>query len=185
MPALLWIDYSLGLAADLPLGIDNRWDITIGYLLFSLLLTASAFYAARRMPQDLTVRAFPWLLWLGRYSLLFLYFHMGVIWLVRNYMQEIWGTYLVWPLVAAASLALMLALPPLLGRLQLPSRVPFLRLDRTAGAGARSPPCVAGGGSAGAGGVRTWRGLFAVLRKHDAGTQRRLNWPSTRRLERG
>jgi len=119
----------LGLAgaAGVPLGIDNRWDMTIGYFLFSVLLTASAFYVARRMPQDLVARAFPWLLWLGKNSLLFLYVHMGVIWLVRNYAQEIWGSYLVWPTVAAASLVLMWTLPALLGALRVPaimSRLP-------------------------------------------------------------
>jgi len=113
----------LGLAgaAGAPLGIDNRWDMTIGYFLCSVLITASAFYGARRLPQDLMTRAFPWLLWLGRYSLLFLYVHMGVIWLLREYTQGIWGTYLVWPVVAVASLALMGALPPALAALRVPA----------------------------------------------------------------
>jgi hypothetical protein len=113
----------LGLAwsAGIPLGIDNRWDMTIGYFLFSLLLTSAAFYAARLLPQELMARAFPWLLWLGKYSLLFLYVHMGVIWLVRNYTQGIWGTYLVWPAVAVASLVLMWTVPTVLGALRVPS----------------------------------------------------------------
>ena len=66
------------------------------------------------------MRAFPWLLWLGRQSLLFLYVHMGVIWLVRNYSEGVWGTYLVWPVVAAASLVLMWVLPGLFGALRTP-----------------------------------------------------------------
>jgi hypothetical protein len=113
----------LGLAwgADIPLGIDNRWDMTIGYFLFSVLLTSSAFYAARRLPQDLIERAFSWLLWLGKYSLLFLYVHIGVIWLVRSYTEGIWGTYLVWPVVALASLVLMRILPAVLGAMRVPA----------------------------------------------------------------
>jgi len=113
----------LGLAqvAGVPLGIDNRWDMTIGYFLFSVLLTSGAFYVARRLPQDRIARVFPWLLWLGKYSLLFLYVHMGVIWLLRNYTQGVWDTYLIWPAVAAASLVLMWSLPPLLGALRVPS----------------------------------------------------------------
>jgi len=123
----LWLGGTAGVAlglaaaAGVPLGIDNRWDMTIGYFLFSVLLTSTAFYTARRLPQDLMARAFPWLLWLGRYSLLFLYVHMGVIWLVRTYTEGVWGTYLVWPAVAAASLVLMWILPALLGALRLPS----------------------------------------------------------------
>jgi hypothetical protein len=114
---------ALGLAraAGIPLGIDNRWDMTIGYFLFSLLLTAGSFYVARRLPQDIMSRTFPWLLWLGKYSLLFLYVHMGVIWLVRTYTPGIWGTYLIWPAVAVASIVLMWALPPLLGALRVPA----------------------------------------------------------------
>lgn len=111
----------LAWVAGIPLGIDNRWDMTVGYFLFSVLLTSTAFSAARRLPQDLMTRAFPWLLWLGRYSLLFLYVHMGVIWLVRTYTEGIWGTYLVWPAVAAVSLALMWALPAMLGALRVPA----------------------------------------------------------------
>ena len=111
----------LAWAAGVPLGIDNRWDMTIGYFLFSVVLTSGAFYSARRLPQEFMVRALPSLLWLGKYSLLFLYVHMGVIWLVRNYTQGIWGTYLVWPAVAAASIVLMWALPPLLGALRVPA----------------------------------------------------------------
>jgi peptidoglycan/LPS O-acetylase OafA/YrhL len=111
----------LAWAAGIPLGVDNRWDMTIGYFLCSLLLTAGSFYLARSLPQELMLRAFPWLLWLGKYSLLFLYVHMGVIWLVRNYTQGIWGTYLVWPTVALASLVLMWTLPALLGALRVPA----------------------------------------------------------------
>jgi hypothetical protein len=44
-----------------------------------------------------------------------------VIWLVRTYTEGVWGTYLVWPAVAAASLVLMWILPALLGALRLPS----------------------------------------------------------------
>jgi hypothetical protein len=112
---------ALGGATGVPLDIANRWDMSVGYFLFSVLLTASAFYAARRLPQGLTARAFPWLLWLGRYSLLFLYVHMGVIWVVRNHSEGIWGTYLIWPVVAAASVVLMRALPAVFGALRLPS----------------------------------------------------------------
>jgi len=108
-------------ASGIPLGIDNRWDMTIGYFLFSLLLTSAAFYTARRLSQELVACAFPWLLWLGKYSLLFLYVHMGVIWLVREYTHGIWGTYLVWPTVAAASLVVMWALPPALAALRVPA----------------------------------------------------------------
>jgi hypothetical protein len=114
---------ALGLAraSGLELGIDNRWDMTLGYFLFSLLLTALSFYVARRLPQDLTARAFPWLIWLGKQSLLFLYVHMVLVWLVRHYTQGIWGTYWVWPAVGLASLVLMWALPPLLGALRVPA----------------------------------------------------------------
>ena len=108
-------------ASGIPLGIDNRWDMTIGYFLFSLVLTSGAFYTARRLPHELMARGFRWLVWLGKYSLLFLYVHMGVIWLLRNYAQGIWGTYLVWPTVALASLILMWTLPALLGALRVPA----------------------------------------------------------------
>lgn len=108
-------------AAGLPLGIDNRWDMTFGYFLFSLLLTASAFYVARRLPQDFIERAFSWLLWLGKLSLLFLYIHIGLIWMVRTYTQGIWDTYLIWPVVAVASIVIMLVLPPLLGAMRVPA----------------------------------------------------------------
>jgi hypothetical protein len=123
----LWLGGSaalgLGLAgaAGVPLGIDNRWDMTIGYFLCSVMLTAGAFYLARRLPQERMTRTFPWLLWLGRYSLLFLYVHMGVIWMVREYAPGIWGTYLVWPVVAAASLLVMWVLPPALAALRVPA----------------------------------------------------------------
>jgi len=108
-------------AAGLPLGIDNRWDMTFGYFLFSLLLTASAFYVARRLPQDFIERAFSWLLWLGKLSLLFLYIHIGLIWMVRTYTQGIWDTYLIWPVVAVASIVIMLVLPPVLGAMRGPA----------------------------------------------------------------
>jgi hypothetical protein len=116
-----FLGLGLAWAGGVPLGIDNRWDMTIGYFLFSLMLTSGAFYSARRLPQEFMVSALPWLLWLGKYSLLFLYVHMGVIWLVRSYTQGIWGTYLIWPAVAAASVGLMWALPPLLAALRVPA----------------------------------------------------------------
>lgn len=109
----------LGLAG-MPLQIDNRWDMSSGYFLFAILLTSSAFYISRRLPGELIQRVFPWLLWLGKYSLLFLYIHMFVIWLVRNSTEGIWGSYAVWPVVAAASILLMKALPALLNMLGLP-----------------------------------------------------------------
>ncbi len=110
----------LGLALGLPLGIDNRWDMTTGYFLFSLLLTSMAFYVARWLPRAFVARAFPWLLWLGAFSLLFLYVHIGVIWLIRQYTQGIWGTYWVWPLVGVVSILLMWLLPRLFGALRIP-----------------------------------------------------------------
>ncbi len=122
----LWLAGSAMLAIGLiwatgtPLGIDNRWDMSIGYFLFSLLLTASAFYIARRLPQNFMASALSWLLWLGKSSLLFLYVHMGVIWLIRTYTQGIWETYLIWPVVAVLSIILMKVLPPMLGRLHVP-----------------------------------------------------------------
>jgi hypothetical protein len=122
----LWLAGSavLGLGviwvSGMPLGIDNRWDMSVGYFLFSLLLTASAFYISRRLPQNFIAHAFSWLLWLGKYSLLFLYAHMGAIWLIRTYTQGIWETYLIWPVVAVMSVILMKVLPPLLGRLHVP-----------------------------------------------------------------
>lgn len=108
-------------ALGVPLAIDNRWDMSIGYFLFSVLFSAAAFYIARSLPQELMARVFPWLLWLGKVSLLFLYVHMGVIWVVQNYAPDIWGTYLVWPTVAAASLVLMWILPAVFGILRVPS----------------------------------------------------------------
>jgi peptidoglycan/LPS O-acetylase OafA/YrhL len=108
-------------AAGFPLGIDNRWDMTFGYFLFSLLLTASAFYIARRLPQEFIERVFSWLLWLGKLSLLFLYVHIGIIWVVRTYTQGIWDSYLIWPVVAVASIVLMWVLPPLFGALRVPA----------------------------------------------------------------
>jgi hypothetical protein len=107
-------------AAGLPLGIDNRWDMTLGYFLFSLLLTASAFYIARRLPQDFIARAFSSLLWLGKLSLLFLFVHIGLIWMVRTYTHGIWDTYLIWPVVAVTSIVMMWVLPPLFGALRVP-----------------------------------------------------------------
>jgi hypothetical protein len=107
--------------AGIPLGIDNRWDMTLGYFLFSLLLTSGFFYVARLLPQTFMARAFAWVIWLGRYSLLFLYVHMGVIWLVRHYIYGIWGTYWVWPVVGVASIALMQVLPALFGALRVPA----------------------------------------------------------------
>jgi len=107
-------------AAGVSLGIDNRWDMSTGYFLFSLLITSSAFYVARRLPQAIIPRAFAWLLWLGKNSLLFLYVHMAVIWLVREYTQGIWDSYLIWPVVAATSIGLMWSLPLLLKALRAP-----------------------------------------------------------------
>jgi hypothetical protein len=114
---------AMGLAwgVGLPLGIDNRWDMTLGYFLFSLLLTAMSFYVARQLTPDFVARFLSPLLWLGKFSLLFLYVHMGVIWLIRHYTQGIWGTYWVWPLVGGASVLLMWVLPPLFGALRIPA----------------------------------------------------------------
>ena len=117
--ALLAMGAAWGLG--LTLGIDNRWDMTLGYFLFSLLITSVSFYVARRLPQAFVARAFPPLLWLGKYSLLFLSVHIGVIWLIRHYTQGIWGTYWIWPTVAVASIALMWVLPPLFGALRVPA----------------------------------------------------------------
>jgi peptidoglycan/LPS O-acetylase OafA/YrhL len=121
LAAAATLGLGLAWAAGIPLGVDNRWDMTIGYFLCSLLLTAGFFFVARSLPQHLMLRAFYWLLWLGKYSLLFLYVHMGVIWLVKNHTQGVWGTYMVWPAVALASLVLMWILPPLLGALRVPA----------------------------------------------------------------
>ncbi|WP_295454176.1 acyltransferase family protein [uncultured Thiodictyon sp.] len=117
--ALLAMGVAWGLG--LTLGIDNRWDMTIGYFLFALFLTSATFYSARRLPHEFMARAFPPLIWLGKYSLLFLYVHIAVIWLVRHYTHGIWGTYWVWAVVGAASIALMWVLPPLLGALRIPA----------------------------------------------------------------
>jgi len=114
-------------ASGMPLGIDNRWDMSIGYFLFSVLLTASAFYIARRIPQDFIALALSWLLWLGKNSLLFLYIHMGSIWVVRTYTQDIWETYLIWPVIAVMSIILMWTLPMLLGRLHVPEMMKRFR----------------------------------------------------------
>lgn len=103
------------------LGIDNRWDMSTGYFLFSLLLTPLCFYTARRLPSAFVERALSPLLWLGKNTLLFLYVHIFVIWLVRQYTHHIWDTYWVWPVVWAASIVLMLILPRLLGLLRLPA----------------------------------------------------------------
>ena len=108
-------------ALGFSLGIDNRWDMSTGYFLFSLLITSSAFYVARRLPQAVITRAFAWLIWLGKNSLLFLYVHMGVIWLVREYTEGIWDSYLVWPVVAVTSIVLMWLLPLLLKALRIPA----------------------------------------------------------------
>ena len=108
-------------AAGVSLGIDNRWDMSTGYFLFSLLITSSAFYVARRLSQAVIARAFAWLLWLGKNSLLFLYVHMGVIWLVREYTRDIWDTYMIWPVVTVISIGLMWSLPPLLRALGIPA----------------------------------------------------------------
>jgi hypothetical protein len=104
----------LGVALD----INNRWDMSTGYFLFSLLIVSSTFYVARRLPQDIISRAFSWLLWLGKHSLFFLYVHMGVIWMVREYTEKVWDSYLVWPVVTALSISLMWLLPPLLKSLR-------------------------------------------------------------------
>jgi hypothetical protein len=108
-------------AAGMSLGIDNRWDMSAGYFLFSVLITSSAFYVARQLPPAIIPRVFAWLLWLGKNSLLFLYVHMGVIWLVKEYTVNIWGSYLVWPVVTAASIGLMWLLPPLLKFIRIPA----------------------------------------------------------------
>ena len=113
-------------AAGVPLGIDNRWDMSTGYFLFSLLITCSAFYVARLLPQAFIIRAFGWLIWLGKNSLLFLYVHMGVIWLVREYTRGIWDSYLIWPVVAVTSIVLMRLLPPLLKVLRIPALMTHL-----------------------------------------------------------
>jgi hypothetical protein len=107
------------MAGVLP-GIDNRWDMSTGYFLFSLLITSSAFYVARRLPPAIIDRAFAWLLWLGKNSLLFLYVHMAVIWWVREYTRDIWDSYLIWPVVTVTSIVLMWLLPPLLKALRVP-----------------------------------------------------------------
>jgi hypothetical protein len=116
----------LMLASGIPLGVDNRWDMSTGYFLFSLLLTSSAFYVARWLPQSIIPRAFGWLLWLGKNSLLFLYVHMGVIWIVREYTHGIWDSYLVWPVVSVTSISLMWSLPPLLKTLRIPALMAHL-----------------------------------------------------------
>ena len=108
-------------AAGLPLGIDNRGDMSMGYFLFSLFITSSTFYVARLLPQAIIPRMFTWLLWLGKNSLLFLYVHMGVIWLVREYTRDIWDSYLIWPVVTSTSIVLMWSLPPLLKALRVPA----------------------------------------------------------------
>jgi hypothetical protein len=54
-------------------------------------------------------------------SLLFLYVHIGVIWMVRTYTQDIWDSYLIWPVVAAASIVLMWFLPVVFGALRVPA----------------------------------------------------------------
>ncbi len=113
----------LGLAwlSGISLGIDNRWDMTFGYFLCSLFLTSTAFYLARRLPETWVDLGLPWLTWLGKSSLLFLYVHMVVIWLIRHYTQGIWGSYWIWPAVGVASILLMWLLPPLLAALHLPT----------------------------------------------------------------
>jgi hypothetical protein len=108
-------------AAGVSLGIDNRWDMSTGYFLFSLLITSSAFYVARRLPRAIVPRAFAWLLWLGKNSLPFLYVHMGVIWLIREYTRGIWDSYMIWPVVIVTSIGLMWTLPPLLKALRVPA----------------------------------------------------------------
>lgn len=123
--ALLAMGVAWGLG--LPLGIDNRWDMTLGYFLFSLLLTATLFYVARTLPQVFVARIFPWLLWLGKLSLLFLYIHIGVIWLLRHYTHGIWGTYWVWPTVGLISIFLMWALPPIFGAMRIPAAMARFR----------------------------------------------------------
>ncbi|MFZ1538740.1 MAG: hypothetical protein WAT23_15315 [Chromatiaceae bacterium] len=117
--ALVGMGLAWGLG--LSLGIDNRWDMTLGYFLFSLFLTAVAFYVARWLPPAFVARFLSPLLWLGKFSLLFLYVHMGVIWLIRHYTQGIWGTYWVWPVVGVGSIVVMWILPPLFGALRIPA----------------------------------------------------------------
>lgn len=117
--ALVGMGLAWGLG--LSLGIDNRWDMTPGYFLFSLFLTGVAFYVARWLSPAFVTRFLSPLLWLGKASLLFLYVHMGVIWLVRHYTQGIWGTYWVWLVVGAGSILLMWVLPPLFGALRIPT----------------------------------------------------------------
>ena len=123
----LWLGLTsllmLGLAwaSGLSLGIDNRWDMSIGYFLCALLLTSACFHVARRLPHGLLSQTLMPLNWLGKNSLLFLYVHMVVIWAIRNHTQGIWGTYWIWPTVGIASLALMWVLPPLLGALRIPT----------------------------------------------------------------
>ena len=107
----------LGLSIE----IDNRWDMSIGYFLFSLVLTSGSFYIARRLSPTSIMRLFSPLLWLGKQSFFFLYVHMGVIWLIRHYTQGIWGTYWVWPAVGVTSILLMRALPPLFEALRIPA----------------------------------------------------------------
>ena len=108
-------------ATGIPLGIDNRWDMSIGFFLVSLILTSVAFYVARALPSQRVSRSFPWLIWLGKNSLFFLYVHIGVIWMIRTYTQGIWGSYWIWPVVALMSLGLMWVLPSLLAALRVPS----------------------------------------------------------------
>jgi hypothetical protein len=106
--------------AGIPLEVDNRWDMSLGFFTASLLFTSAAFYVARRLCAGFILRGCAALLWLGRQSLVFLYVHIGLIWLVREYAPDIASSYLIWPLVAVGSVVMMRMLPGLLEALRLP-----------------------------------------------------------------
>jgi hypothetical protein len=107
--------------ANLPIDIENKWDMSIGYFLVCAILVFSAFFILRLMATKLEpiFRHKGMLTFLGQNSLLFLYVHFPLILYLKDIrihrnVQLIFNhPYLFWLLVLALTLIAMLILLPL------------------------------------------------------------------------
>ncbi len=103
--------------AGLPLEVYNRWDMTTGFFLFAVVLTSLTFYFSRLLSASVMENFFPWLLWLGKNSLVFLYLHVAVILFINAYFETLSGTYWVWLMSSLVALFGIRYLPALFKRI--------------------------------------------------------------------
>ena len=74
------------------LDLVNKWDMSIGYFLFSCFCLFFSYYLTKRMVFNKENPISRYILFLGRNSLLFLYFHIFVI----NILSKLGAAKLVW-----------------------------------------------------------------------------------------